>query len=259
MNKTSWIIVLCALTSVTAFDFVSTLTMCKQRDQEQREYGPEKGCGFAQSLTYGAIRTTIDWIDRRHDFVTAGATIVIAIFTIALWRATDRLWNAGERQLAQLSETTERQLRAYLFAHPVLLNFNIGYESTITIRYETKNWGQTPAYHIRNAAYLIKMPDPLPMNFNVESPQWDDPRHTTLGPGQSMFSDANGKYEITSEEQKYYIVGLIEYFHAFSRQKRTTKFCYYINAKEIIDARRGRSGEIPEVEFSIAPRHNEAD
>ena len=56
------------------------------------------GCGF-------------DFIDRYHDAIVALGTLIIAFFTFTLWRATDRLWTAGERQLKLLFETSASQSR----------------------------------------------------------------------------------------------------------------------------------------------------
>lgn len=64
-------------------------------EQRQAQQSADERCGFAQSSTYRVVEAAVDFIDRRHDFVTAAATIVIALFTATLWRATDRLWKEG--------------------------------------------------------------------------------------------------------------------------------------------------------------------
>jgi hypothetical protein len=51
---------------------------------ESRERADER-CGLAESVTYRVIVSIVDWIDRRHDFVTAAATVVIAVFTGTIW------------------------------------------------------------------------------------------------------------------------------------------------------------------------------
>ena len=42
-----------------------------------------------------------DIIHARHDDIIALATVVVAIFTFTLWRATDRLWRSAENQLRE--------------------------------------------------------------------------------------------------------------------------------------------------------------
>ncbi|UFW43043.1 hypothetical protein [Bradyrhizobium sp. WSM471] len=51
------------------------------------------------------------FLDKMGGAITAVATIAIAIFTFTLKRATDKLWEAGERQLHLLGETSAAQSR----------------------------------------------------------------------------------------------------------------------------------------------------
>jgi hypothetical protein len=182
---------------------------------------------------------------------------LIFVATILLWASTQML-------VREAKATSRRQLRAYIFAEPRTLGVGMIPGSVIKeiqIQYEIKNWGVTPAYRIRNAAYICRMPDPLPATFIVESPKWDDPRHTTLGPKQSLFSTSNDKsYSAPVAGEKDYIVGLIEYFDTFGRKKRTTKFCYAVDVQDFV-ARKLRDPSLSgnDVKFWIAPQHNEAD
>src|SRR6266849_10700337 len=156
---------LCAMAAFAIFDFVATLATCQQPNTEEHKQSAEKSCGFADSLTYRAGENITEWIDRRHDVVTAAATVVIAFFTIALWRATDRVWDAGERQLDHLAETAERQLRAYVFPiEAKLTKFNVGdVPECLVVAY---NSGQTPAYRLthvtRFALANFPLTEPLP-------------------------------------------------------------------------------------------------
>jgi hypothetical protein len=164
------------------------------------------------------------------------------------------IWNA--------EATAIRQLRAYIFAQPVVLSVEIGIPTgvikKITIRYEVKNWGQTPAYRIRNAGFIRKLPSTLPEDFAVISPQQSDWKNAVLGPGQSIFSDCSESY-LPTEGQAYYIIGLIEYFDTFGREKRTTKFCYTVDVEGFVAGGGGNKPGGSDVAFGIAPQHNEAD
>jgi hypothetical protein len=42
-------------------------------------------------------------------WITALATIAIALFTFTLWRSTDKLWKSGEKQFRLAKETSDRQ------------------------------------------------------------------------------------------------------------------------------------------------------
>jgi hypothetical protein len=56
------------------------------------------------------------WDNASHDNVIAFGTILIALFTYVLYRSTNKLWDAGERQLRHLEDTSRRELRAYIVA-----------------------------------------------------------------------------------------------------------------------------------------------
>lgn len=57
---------------------------------QPRNDSPDKNSYACRSIIGSALRTSVDFIDDKHDFVTAGATVVIAFFTIVLAWATDR-------------------------------------------------------------------------------------------------------------------------------------------------------------------------
>jgi hypothetical protein len=54
------------------------------------------------------------WKEADHDNITAVATVMIAVFTLTLWRSTKRLWQAHEHQSAQQANDTRILQRAYL-------------------------------------------------------------------------------------------------------------------------------------------------
>jgi hypothetical protein len=152
MQRTiKWLLIVGVLIVWGLTDFASTLRTCQQEQQEKDQQGPEKGCGFADSLTARAIKETAEWIDTRHDFVTAAATIIIAFFTFTLWRATDRLWQAGERQLGHLDETAKRQLRAFVFGKGFqpALDLQNGVIKSYIVFAPFENVGLTPANDVR--------------------------------------------------------------------------------------------------------------
>ncbi len=103
-----WILILGALLIWGLTDFVSTLRTCQQQHQQ------DESCGFAHSLTYRAGKTLLEWIDIRHDLVTAAATVVVAIFTATLWRATNKLWLAAKEQSRDAKEALIATQRAII-------------------------------------------------------------------------------------------------------------------------------------------------
>lgn len=67
-------------------------------------------CTSYQLLPF-IVFETAQFLDKMGGAITALATIAIAIFTFTLKRATDKLWDAGERQLNFLTETSAAQSR----------------------------------------------------------------------------------------------------------------------------------------------------
>jgi hypothetical protein len=122
----------------------------------------------------GAFFSQTDEFLERHDKSIIGAfTVVLAISTIGLWMATNRLWRAGEKQFAFLtassveqSQATERSIAAAETANELnqknsatsrrpwvsignpefvgpLIFRPIGASSTLTVK--VRNVGQSPA------------------------------------------------------------------------------------------------------------------
>ena len=232
----------------------SSLSTCKVSGYAASAQQAEKNCSVFEGPIISGLAGLAVAFDDHGEAVIAAFTVVLAIATAYLWRATRDLVEGAER-------TAQKQLRAYVFAEPIFMRLEVDLgkgKSTIAVRYRTKNWGQTPAYRIRNAAFIRKMPYPLPQDYVVESPKWDDPKNVALGPGQEMFGNPIDTYEELPEGERYYIIGLIEYWDTFGITKRTTRFCSSIPAGEFIKEARGRLRE-DEVAFEIAPQHNDAD
>jgi hypothetical protein len=55
------------------------------------------------------------FVHQNEGAITALATIFIALFTLTLWRSSERLWEASENQRALSEKTAERQLRARMY------------------------------------------------------------------------------------------------------------------------------------------------
>jgi hypothetical protein len=70
----------------------------------------DKDCGSYQLAPFIALKI-LQTLDRMGGVLTALATIAIAWFTLSLRQSTDKLWDAGERQLKLLAETSASQSR----------------------------------------------------------------------------------------------------------------------------------------------------
>ncbi len=75
--------------------------ICKETKEAQQE-----SCAPYQVVPFVAIKV-IQTLDKLGGVITALATIAIAIFTLTLKRATDKLWDAGKKQLAHAQSEAE--------------------------------------------------------------------------------------------------------------------------------------------------------
>lgn len=123
---------------------------------EINQYTEHEHCADYQLLPFFFIKAqkTLDAIGVA---ITALSTIAIAAFTYYLKKSTDRLWDAGERQLSHLEGTPERQLRAYVLIENGRVERDFGskrLKAILTI----KNSGQTPAYDLRHSSAVRFVP-----------------------------------------------------------------------------------------------------
>jgi hypothetical protein len=118
-------------------------------------------------------------------WVTAVATVFIGWFTLTLRRSTDKLWDAGERQLVHLRETTKRQLRAYVMAE---VGGGAFQDATHHFQATPKivNTGETPAHSIFWIVHSAIFPVPLPDNFVFPDLPKPNNGGMSLGKGQEM-------------------------------------------------------------------------
>jgi hypothetical protein len=196
----------------------------------------------------------------------------VAAFTAFLFFATVALYCATRRLVIGAENTAERQLRAYIHVDESTLITEISSKGIdLRVRTEIKNWGQTPAYDIRNASYLAKLPFPMPNDYSVASPTLDAIAGGCIGPGQCFYNDAVLKEAFSHPQhgERYYAVGIIQYFDTFRGKLRTTKYCVsmdigaflaeHVTAKIKVNETGGSSPTEGQVKFQIAPYHNEAD
>jgi hypothetical protein len=149
-------------------------------------------------------------IYENRDATTAVATAFIAFFTFTLWRSTNRLWRAGERQLAHFKDTAERQLRAYVYLDITLKPYPKPPQqpNRISVSLAIKNSGSTWARNLRSKhGKVVKRTVVDPFDFV----KWDqmNPAPMVIGPSQSFslqFPD------VSSDELQEIIAGRLHIF-----------------------------------------------
>jgi hypothetical protein len=89
------------------------------------------------------------FIDDFHDTINAISTLMVSIFTFTLWRATNKLWESGEK-------TVKAAHRAWVDTTISLGNGDLNidrFRISIPIKCTIKNIGNSPAIYVKFVAY----------------------------------------------------------------------------------------------------------
>jgi hypothetical protein len=211
--------------------------------------------------------------------ITALATIAIGIFTWRLELSTDRLWEAGEKQRRLYEDTAERQLRAYIYVHPVSI-YHLDPNSLICFLFSEINAGNTPAYKATQSGVILIENHPLRPNFPFPELPPPGPSRMSIGPGVKPEAIIRARQRFSHAEfveifhghirgKRLYIFGQANYIDAFKRE-RWTRFCYsFGGALDLIPLAQAGDWQTianlvgapgaPAFSFEIANQHNETD
>jgi len=195
------------------------------------------------------------WIECHSDFVTAGATAAIALFTLALFIATKKLWKASQEQSRDMKESInvarkaadflQASERAYLFVRVRIKKTNkINYEAEelnkIPNRIETiiTNHGKTPALILLMKSIIIVDGDNAPVERVVLRIASIPDSKSPIPPG-TIVIDSGAEHIISDEivitpQQEHDIGALISTLYCFGVIKyqdifgniRQTGFCW---------------------------------
>jgi hypothetical protein len=113
-------------------------------------------------VVVAVVRCTVRFADRHNAFITALATLLLAVITFGL------IWSGVEQQ-----NTTRAQLRAYVLPNTITV-IAADQEGTVILPYERivvgrqpvaaiewKNFGQTPAFDVEIIGNVCLIPWPI--------------------------------------------------------------------------------------------------
>jgi hypothetical protein len=158
--------------------------------------------------------------------ITALATIAIAAFTWTLKRSTDRLWDAGERQLDHLEDSAERQLRAYIHVASTRVE-KVDQPNDRSVTIAVKNYGRTPALMVRFRAgesvreWPLATNLPLPGDIQTGIEPLPPARESYMNIPVSLLSPWE-EGELKGGRAGIYAWGRIDYLDVFQRPHWTT-------------------------------------
>ena len=184
------------------------------------------------------------FLDHTPDWFVAIFTGLLAVVTLLLVRSTNKLWDAGERQLRltrvvaivqarntrrQLRLTqsaVERQLQAYLSFRKIRINdVEAGKRASVTIPIE--NCGQTPAYQLSAQFSIGYWYFPLSKGTKIHHPRTtDEISQFILSPGMrarinTMLKEPLTRVEfdaIVGKSGALYVIGWVRFTDAFDRK-----------------------------------------
>lgn len=264
--RRNWSVLAVLLAIVLVIDVAySVLSTCDPVGEQARQatggqQAPKQCTPFSGPL-FAFIHPGLVWtghiFERPGEAVIAVFTVVLAFSTILLWRATERLYEAGEAQRehsegvasqqadhmrqsigaavrsAQAAErtadttrdTAEKHLRAYVLVD----NASLKIDGIVEYEVTAKNFGQTPAHDVtffsgtRHRPYPPPAPLPPAIGLKPLSKRY-------LGANTVIVSDDKLAREFTVDEKVallsgadvFYVVGEIEYKDIFGSPHKTT-------------------------------------
>jgi hypothetical protein len=204
------------------------------------------------------------WDNASHDNVIAFGTILIAIFTYVLYRSTDKLWEAGERQRLLSEDTAKRQLRPYIIIKGKDITEQDDTHGRFVHLLKVVNAGQTPAYHLRGITRLRVLDHPISRDFDFIIPPGDNQSVMMLGPRQSTGHNSYADETLTPRDLirvksngpwRLYNYGTFTYEDSFGTEYRTN-FCYFFDFTFFTDMATGENSSVTALQAT--PHHNDA-
>jgi hypothetical protein len=152
---------------------------------EPAEHGASQKCEQYHVLL--AMLLKVGQVLSHAETWTALATIAIAVFTYTLKRSTDKLWAAGERQIAVAKEAADaaktsadhipRVERAYMFCGPTAAPHGVKVSAVgiPTVQLEVINYGTTPGIlkNLYGEWSLLKATSDIPVYEHGDAAPFD--------------------------------------------------------------------------------------
>jgi hypothetical protein len=190
---------------------------------------------------------------------TALATIAIAVFTLTLKLATDKLWRAGRDALV----TTER---AFVWLddfnsddHMITPRAGAFEFARLVIKLRWRNSGDTPTKDMAISVNWIDRADDLPADFVYDYGENHVPFRMFLAPQATEWSEpiripSPIATRVLREQTRVYIWGRVDYRDIFEdTPQRYTEWCYRMVIEDVPQTR------TPRFQFIAYGPHNRSD
>ena len=191
------------------------------------------------------------------DEIIAAFTVLLAVSTAYLWRATRDLVRGAE-------DASKRQLRPYIIVKGKDITEQDETHGRFIHFLKVVNAGQTPAYHLRGITRCHALNHPIPRNFDFTIPPGENQSVMMLGPGQSTGHNSYADETLTPIDLitiksngpwRLYNYGTFIYEDSFGTEYRTN-FCYFFDFIFSTDVATGESSSVTALQAT--PHHNDA-
>ena len=171
------------------------------------------------------------------EWLIAVATMVFAGVTWGLVHYTKKLWRSTSEVVLETRQSSERQLRAYVFAgHDSPMFLTKG--RALSVEIAIKNFGQTPANEVMTYAFIGVLPYPL--TAPIDPPDYTNASKSPMAPSQVIKQfptlpaplDNPQLNAILARQAAVYVWGAIVYADIFNIPRRT-RFCLYSTGEDI--------------------------
>jgi hypothetical protein len=232
----------------------SQATSCILVDEKANteNYSGNYPCASMHEAIFRFVRYI--WDNSGHDNVVAFGTILIAIFTYVLYRSTNKLWEAGEKQfvLARAEYLSANRphirLKHIWLATPDGQRFfgNLQATTPVTVRLDTVNTGNTTGFvsGINFVTLIVAVGTRLPQRPPYNEP--GTPRYIIdnfpLESGKTLTHAASDGLVLNNADianiiggtHRLYFIGTVEYWwgsggrRGIKNNLRQTAFCRYL-------------------------------
>jgi hypothetical protein len=224
-----WLIYLsfAELSSLLPSQATSCILISEEANAEN--YSGDYACASMHEAIFRSARYV--WIHADHDNIIAFGTVMIAIFTYVLYRSTEKLWEAGEKQFTLARQEFNATHRPKLIVRGAYLASKGERGTQARVDYDVVNIGESPATVINLRAFAY-----IQLTGTGFNPFWSAP---PVEPPRERFTVTSGEHVVVCTECpsvdwqyddfKYsagqvFVLGVITYIGP-DKVKRITGFC----------------------------------